>query len=84
MSFHLPVSLPNLSLRLRSGVNFTNILVVAFAANSFCQKFTDQNCKHIKGAKELCYEKAACKILVKLTVIPKFFAQLLNAYNMGL
>jgi hypothetical protein len=31
--------------------------------------------------KELWYEKAACKILVKLTVIPKFFAQLLSAYN---
>jgi len=29
--------------------------------------------------KELWYEKAACKILVKLAVIPKFFAQLLSA-----
>jgi hypothetical protein len=31
--------------------------------------------------KELCYEKATSKILVKLTVMPKFFAQLLSAYN---
>jgi len=28
--------------------------------------------------KELWYEKAACKILVKFTVIPKFFAQCLE------
>ncbi len=34
--------------------------------------------------KELWYEKAACRILVKLTVIPKFFAQPLSAYNLGL
>jgi len=34
--------------------------------------------------KELSYEKAACKIMVKLTVIPKFFAQPLSAYNLGL
>ncbi len=34
--------------------------------------------------KKLWYEKAACKILLKLTVIPKFFAQLLSAYNLGL
>jgi hypothetical protein len=34
--------------------------------------------------KELWYEKAACKILVKLTVIPKFFVQLLSNYNLGL
>jgi hypothetical protein len=34
--------------------------------------------------KELWYEKAVCKILVKLTVTPKFFAQLLSAYNLGL
>ncbi len=30
--------------------------------------------------KELWYVKAACKILVKLTVIPKFFAQLLSGF----
>jgi hypothetical protein len=35
---------------------------------SFCQKITDPNCKHIKAApKKLLYEKAAQKILVKLT-----------------
>jgi hypothetical protein len=34
--------------------------------------------------KELWHEKAACKILVILTVIPKFFAQLLIAYYLGL
>jgi hypothetical protein len=36
-----------------------------------------------KSAACFCHEKAACKILVKLTVIPKFFAQLLSAYNLG-
>jgi hypothetical protein len=34
--------------------------------------------------KELWYEKAAGKILVKFAAIPKFFAQLLSAYNLGL
>jgi hypothetical protein len=34
--------------------------------------------------KELWYEKAAYKMLVKLTIIPEFFAQLLSAYNLGL
>jgi hypothetical protein len=33
--------------------------------------------------KELWNKKAACKILVKLTVIPRFFAQLLSAYYFG-
>jgi hypothetical protein len=33
--------------------------------------------------KELWNEKAACKILVKLTVRPRFFAQLLSAYYFG-
>jgi hypothetical protein len=34
--------------------------------------------------KELWYKKADCKILVKLTVMPKFFAQLLSAFNLVL
>ena len=33
-----------------AGVNFTNILWAAFAPKSFCQKFTNPNCKHIKAA----------------------------------
>jgi hypothetical protein len=33
--------------------------------------------------KDLWYEKAACKLLVKLTVIQKFFAQLLSALQFG-
>jgi hypothetical protein len=48
-------------------VNFTNILWAAFAPKSFCQKITNPNCKHIKAAQKLSYEKAARKILVKLT-----------------
>ncbi len=32
------------------GVNFTTILWAAFAPNSFRQKITNPNCKHIKGA----------------------------------
>ncbi len=67
--------------RILSGVNFTNILWAAFAPKSFRQKITNPNCKHIK---ELWYEKIACKILVKLTVMPKFLKQLLSAYNLGL
>jgi hypothetical protein len=33
--------------------------------------------------KELWYEKATCKILVKLKVIPKFFAQLFKCLQFG-
>jgi hypothetical protein len=36
--------------------------------NPFCQKITNANCKYIKAVqKKLLYEKAAYKILVKLT-----------------
>jgi hypothetical protein len=35
----------------RPGVNFTDILLAAFAAKSFRQKITNSNRKHIKGAK---------------------------------
>ncbi len=66
------------------GVNFTNILWAAFAPKSFHQTITNPTCKHIKGVQKLWYEKAAGKILVKLTVIPKFFAQFLSAFNLGL
>jgi hypothetical protein len=45
--------------------------------NSFHRKITKPNCKHL-----IAVQKPACKILVKLTVIPKFFAQLLSAYNL--
>jgi hypothetical protein len=44
--------------------------------NPFAQKLETQIVSTLKLFKELWYEKAACKILVKLTVIPKFFAQL--------
>jgi hypothetical protein len=50
-----------------SGINFTNILLAAFAPKSFCQKITNPNCKYTKGAKKLVYEKYAHKTLVKLT-----------------
>ncbi len=66
------------------GVNFTNILWAAFAPKSFRQKITNPNCKHIKGVQRIWFEKSACKILVKLAVMPKFFAQLLSAYNLAL
>ncbi len=49
------------------GVNFTNIWWTAFAPKSICQKITKPNCKHIKAAQKLSCEKAAHKILVKLT-----------------
>jgi hypothetical protein len=48
-------------------VNFTNILRAAFAPKPFRPKITNPNCKHIKGAQKRLYEKAACKMLVKLT-----------------
>jgi hypothetical protein len=50
----------------RAGVNFTNILLAAFAPKSFRQKIANLNCKHIKGAKKLLFKKSAHKILVKL------------------
>jgi hypothetical protein len=52
--------------------------------NPFAIKLQTQIVSTLKAHKELWYEKAACKILVKLTVIPQFFAQLLSAYNLGL
>jgi hypothetical protein len=47
--------------------------------NPFAKKLQTQIVSTLKVQKELWYEKAACKILVKLTVIPKFFAHLLSA-----
>jgi hypothetical protein len=52
--------------------------------NPYAKKLQTQIVSTQKVRKELWYEKAACKILVKLIVIPKFFAQLLTAYNLGL
>jgi hypothetical protein len=50
----------------------------------FAKKLQTQIVSTQKLRKELWYEKAAHKILVKLTVIPKLFTQLLCAYNLGL
>ena len=50
-----------------SGVNFTNILLAAFAPKSLGQKITNPNCKHIKDAQKTFILKSAHKILVKLT-----------------
>ena len=44
------------------GVNFTNILKAAFAPKSFCQKITNQNCKHIEAAQKNLSTK---KLLIK-------------------
>jgi hypothetical protein len=52
--------------------------------NPFAKKLQTQIVSTEKVCKEFWYEKAACKILVKLTVIQKSFAQLLSAYNLGL
>jgi hypothetical protein len=43
-------------------VNFTNILWAAFAPKSFCQEFSNPNCKHIKVAQKTFVQK---KLLVK-------------------
>ncbi len=47
--------------RWNPGVNFTKILWAAFAPKFFCQKITNPNCKNIKAAQKLLYEKAAFK-----------------------
>jgi hypothetical protein len=57
---------------LTPGVNFTNILGAAFAPKSFHQKITNPNCKHIKDAQKTVVQKAARKILVKLTPARKY------------
>jgi hypothetical protein len=45
-----------------AGVNFTNILLAAFAPKSFRQKITNPNCKHIKVAqKNYCMKKLLIK-----------------------
>jgi len=49
------------------GVNFSNILLVAFAPKSFCQKLQTQIVSIEKLCKKLSYGKAAHKVLVKLT-----------------
>jgi hypothetical protein len=48
------------------GVNFTNIFNAAFAPIFFHQKSTIPKCKHKNLCAKLLYEKAACKMLVKL------------------
>jgi hypothetical protein len=52
--------------------------------NPLAKKLQTQIVSTRKVRKELWFEKAACKLLVKLTVIPKFFPQLSSAYNLGL
>jgi hypothetical protein len=56
-----------------------------FAPKSFRQKITNPNCKHLKLRKKLSYEKAARKILVKLTpggsITPRYVLQLLFCEN---
>jgi hypothetical protein len=50
-----------------------NILRAAFVQKSFCPKFTNLNCKHIKAAQKVLSERAARKILVKLTLGQQIF-----------
>ena len=50
------------------GVNFTNILRAAFAPISLRRKITNLNVSTEKLLKTLSYEKAARKLLVKLTI----------------
>ena len=50
-----------------SAVNFTNILRAAFMPISFRQKSTNLKCKYKKAAQKNCVQKAAHKMLVKLT-----------------
>jgi len=45
--------------------------------NPFAKKLQTQSVITKKVRNELWYERAACKILVKLTVIPMLYAQLL-------
>jgi hypothetical protein len=52
--------------------------------NPFAKKLQTQIVSTLKVRKQLWNEIAAHKILVTLTVTPKFFAQLLSAYNLGL
>ncbi len=56
-------------LRFRPGVNFTNILLAAFAPKSFRQKITNPNCKHLKGVQ---------RTLVWLSISPIFYKQLFH------
>jgi len=42
----------NIGLTSKAGVNFTNILLAAFAPKAFCQKITNPNCKHTKAAQK--------------------------------
>ncbi len=52
--------------------NFTNILWAAFGLISFCQKIINTNCKQIKTTQNTFMQKAACKMLVKLTPVANF------------
>jgi len=66
------------------GVNFTNILWAVFAPKSFYQQMTNPNCKHIKAAQRALVWLSISPIFYEQLFIPKFFAQLLCAYNLGL
>ena len=48
-------------------VNFTNNLRADFVLISFCHKITNPNCKHRKAVQNTFVQKAASKMLVKLT-----------------
>jgi len=61
-----PPLLPN-AMGCSPAVNFTNILLAAFAKTSYCQKITDPNSKHLKAAYNTFSQKAAHEMFVKLT-----------------
>ncbi len=51
-------------------INFSNILLAAIVVMLFCQKITKPNFKQGKALKTLLFQKAFCKMLVKLTSTP--------------
>ena len=51
----------------RPVVNYTNVLRATFAPISLRQKRTNLQCKYRKAAQNISFQKADCKMLVKLT-----------------
>jgi hypothetical protein len=52
--------------KLKFGVNLTNIFRAAFAPTFLCHKSTNLKCEYKKLCGKLLYEKAGQKMLVKL------------------
>jgi len=62
----------------KSWLNFINILWALFCRCPFAKKLQSQTVAREKLLKALLYKKQTCKMLMKLTQVKKYFAQLFS------